>query len=103
MLRDEFLDCLKIDRKDDDVRLLQRVFDRHRLGSAVELGREFLRFRRISFRDDDVLAAGRQVLRKPRTDISKADNCSFHGAALLSSWLKKDLVHPPGAFVGEKL
>ena len=36
--RDEFFDCQKIDRKHDDVRFLQRVFDRHLLGFAAELG-----------------------------------------------------------------
>ena len=82
MLLDEFLDRLEIDRKDDDVSLFHRVFDRHRLGFAAELGCQRLRFRQISLRDDDVLPAGRQVLREPGTDVSEADDRSFHCGAL---------------------
>ena len=46
--------------------------------TAAEFGCQRRRLRQISFRDDDAPPAGRQVLREPRTYVSKADDRGVH-------------------------
>ena len=55
---DQLLDCIEVDRKDDNVSFVNGVGDRHRFGVVAKLDSEFLRFRQGLIGDDDLLATG---------------------------------------------
>src|ERR1700720_1139247 len=95
MGRDELLDRIERDGKNDDIGFLCRVVDGHDLGLAAKLAGELLRLYQVSFGDDDALPACRKVFCDARADISKSDDGGFHGFAILSS-----LVMRPERFCG---
>jgi hypothetical protein len=54
--------CFEPNSKDEDIRRLDCVFDRHCLGLAVELLGERLCLRRVSRREDNALASRDEVI-----------------------------------------
>jgi hypothetical protein len=79
MIGDELLDCVEVDRKDDDVGPADRVRDWRGFGVPAELAREHFGFGQRLIRNNDLLAAGSQILCQGGANVSEADDCDVHG------------------------
>jgi len=78
MLGDQSLYNVKVHRKDNDVRLLNRVGDRHGCGSTAQLAGQLLCFRKGPVGDDEVFATRSQIACQSCTYVSRADDCCVH-------------------------